>query len=143
VTTTVTIIAIAALAAVLAERGALLSIRVARRTGFLDRPSGYKAHEAATPYLGGAAVFLALLIEASISAGVIVRVPVILTCAVILAAIGTIDDRLTVSPYWRLLAEALAATALWADHRGFTIFDSGALGAMPAVSHQWMDLDPR
>jgi UDP-GlcNAc:undecaprenyl-phosphate GlcNAc-1-phosphate transferase len=121
------LIVTAVLAAVLAERGVLLSIRVARRTGFLDRPGGYKTHEAATPYLGGAAVLLALLIAANLAAGVIVHVPVILTCAVILAVIGTIDDRLTVSPYWRLLAEVIAAAALWAAHSGFTIFDSGAL----------------
>ncbi len=126
-TSTVTVIATAVLAAVLAERGVLLSIRVARRTGFLDRPGGYKAHEAATPYLGGAAVFLALLIAANLSAGTIVRVPVILTCAAILAVIGAIDDRLTVSPWWRLLAEVLVAVAVWASHHGFTVFDSSAL----------------
>jgi UDP-GlcNAc:undecaprenyl-phosphate/decaprenyl-phosphate GlcNAc-1-phosphate transferase len=127
VTRTVAIIATAVLAAVLAERGALLSMRVARRTDFYDHPGGYKTHGTATPYLGGAAVLLALLIAVSLLTGAIAYVPVILTCAVLLAALGTIDDRLTVSPWWRLLAEALAATALWAAHRGFTVFDSGAL----------------
>jgi UDP-GlcNAc:undecaprenyl-phosphate GlcNAc-1-phosphate transferase len=127
VTRTVAIIATAVLAAVLAERGALLSMRVARRTDFYDHPGGYKTHGTATPYLGGAAVLLALLIAVSLLTGAIAYVPVILTCAVLLAALGTIDDRLTVSPWWRLLAEALAATALWAAHRGFTVFDSSAL----------------
>ncbi len=38
-----------------------VAIRVARRTGFVDHPKGYKGHLAATPYLGGAAVLGAAL----------------------------------------------------------------------------------
>jgi len=124
---TAVVIAAAPLAALLAERGVLVSIRVARRTGFYDHPGGYKGHTAATPYLGGAAVILALLIAANLLAGVIVRVPVTLTCAAALAVIGAIDDRVAVSPRWRLLAEVLAAVAVWAAHRGFTVFDSSVL----------------
>jgi len=45
-----------------------LAIRIAGRTGFLDRPIGYKAHAVATPYLGGLAVLCAVP-EPSSSAG--------------------------------------------------------------------------
>lgn len=124
---TVSLIATALLALVLAERGVLLSIRVARHTGFLDRPGGYKAHGSATPYLGGAAVFLALLIAAGLISGLFARIPVVVVCALVLAAIGTVDDRLTVSPKWRVLAEVAAAVAVWAVHRGFTGLHSGPL----------------
>ena len=117
-------VAAAVLAAVLADRGVPLSIRLARHTDFLDRPTGYKAHLSSTPYLGGAAVFMAILLAASLFGGVLANMPVILICAVVLAAIGTRDDRLPVSPKWRLLAELVAAVAAWSVHRGFTIFAS-------------------
>ncbi len=120
-------VAAAVLAAVLADRGVPLSIRLARHTDFLDRPTGYKAHLSSTPYLGGAAVLTAILLAASLFGSAIVSVPVILMCAALLAAIGTLDDRLPVSPKWRLLAELVAAVAVWSVHRGFTVFTSDAL----------------
>jgi UDP-GlcNAc:undecaprenyl-phosphate GlcNAc-1-phosphate transferase len=36
-----------------------ITIRVARRVGFVDHPTGHKSHEQATPYGGGCAIFLA------------------------------------------------------------------------------------
>ena len=42
------------------------AIALARRTGFYDRPAGYKAHAAPTPYLGGIAVVAALLLAAAL-----------------------------------------------------------------------------
>ena len=50
------------LAALVAERCAVVAMLVARRTGFVDRPLGYKAHAVATPHLGGTAVLTALLV---------------------------------------------------------------------------------
>lgn len=117
----------AILAVVLAERGVLLSIRVARRTGFYDHPGGYKEHGASTPYLGGAAVLLALLLTAGLLSMLLGHVSVILLCAVPLAVIGTIDDRMSVPPLGRVVAEVLAAVVVWDAGRGFTAFHSGAL----------------
>ncbi len=128
------LIATVALAALFAERGGLLAMRVARGTSFMDQPGGHKAHGMSTPYLGGVAVLLALLAAVDLaSSAAIVHLLVILLCAVLLAIVGTIDDRLTVSPYWRLLAEAIAAVAVWASHLGFTVFDSGALNLVLTV----------
>jgi UDP-GlcNAc:undecaprenyl-phosphate GlcNAc-1-phosphate transferase len=114
----------AVLAAVLVDRGVPLSVRLARHTDFLDRPTGYKAHLSSTPYLGGAAVLTAILLTASLFGSALVSMPVILICAAMLASIGTLDDRLPVSPKWRLLAELAAAVAVWSVHRGFTVFAS-------------------
>jgi UDP-N-acetylmuramyl pentapeptide phosphotransferase/UDP-N-acetylglucosamine-1-phosphate transferase len=36
-----------------------VAARIAQRTGFLDRPVGYKKHASPTPYLGGSAGVLA------------------------------------------------------------------------------------
>jgi UDP-N-acetylmuramyl pentapeptide phosphotransferase/UDP-N-acetylglucosamine-1-phosphate transferase len=40
-----------------------IAIAVAERTGFHDQPVGYKGHRGPTPYLGGAAVVAAFLLE--------------------------------------------------------------------------------
>ena len=45
-----------------------LAIVVARRTGFLDRPVGFKAHRTPTPYLGGLAVLTGALLAIFCSA---------------------------------------------------------------------------
>jgi UDP-GlcNAc:undecaprenyl-phosphate GlcNAc-1-phosphate transferase len=72
-------------------------------------------------------VFTAILIATGLLSGVVFRVAVILMGATMLAVIGTVDDRVTVSPKWRLLAECAAAVAVWSAHFGFTAFDSSAL----------------
>src|SRR5438270_869459 len=41
-----------------------LAIRVARATGFIDKPAGYKGHDAPTPYLGGSAIMAGILVAA-------------------------------------------------------------------------------
>src|SRR4051794_41892131 len=38
-----------------------LAIQVARRTGFMDKPAGYKGHGNPTPYLGGSAIMAGVL----------------------------------------------------------------------------------
>lgn len=124
---TLAVVLSAMLAVVLAERGVLLSIGVARRTGFYDHPGGYKEHGASTPYLGGAAVLLALLLTVGVTSGLLYHTPVILLCAVPLAVVGTIDDRLSVPPLGRVAAEIVAAVVVWSTGRGFTAFHSGAL----------------
>jgi UDP-GlcNAc:undecaprenyl-phosphate GlcNAc-1-phosphate transferase len=46
----------------LAAAATPLAARIARRVGLVDRPGGRKAHEGETPLLGGAAVFVALVL---------------------------------------------------------------------------------
>jgi UDP-GlcNAc:undecaprenyl-phosphate GlcNAc-1-phosphate transferase len=114
----------AVLAAVLAERGAPLAMRLARRTGFLDRPEGYKAHQSSTPYLGGAVAITAVLIAVVVLSRVGLHLLIVLACTAILAVIGTIDDRRTVAPKWRLLAEVGGAVAVWSVHGCFSFGSS-------------------
>jgi UDP-GlcNAc:undecaprenyl-phosphate GlcNAc-1-phosphate transferase len=101
--------------------------RVAGRTGFLDHPVGYKQHGRATPYLGGTAVLLAFLVPALIWGGLGDRFLAVGVGAALLWIVGTIDDRLNLSPYLRVAVEALAAVALWTGDLGWTVFASDAL----------------
>ncbi len=114
-------------AAIVAERACLVSIVLARRTGLVDRPNGYKAHARPTPYLGGAAVIGAILVMVLPRDSVSDRFAAILAGAALLWLIGTIDDRVNLSPVWRLLAEVGVGVIVWSAHLGFTAFGSGAL----------------
>jgi len=122
-----TSLAAALLAAVVALAATPLAIRLAHRTGFLDRPRGYKAHGAPTPYLGGTAVFWTIALVALPLPGVAGRFAPVLACGAGLWALGTLDDRVNVSPLWRLLAEAAAAVVVWSAGLGWSVFGSAPL----------------
>src|SRR3954451_18660104 len=70
-----------------------LARRIAIRTSFFDHPAGYKEHSRPTPYLGGLAVIAGVLAGALIfdAAGDYKRM---LAAALIVCAIGTLDDRI-------------------------------------------------
>jgi UDP-GlcNAc:undecaprenyl-phosphate/decaprenyl-phosphate GlcNAc-1-phosphate transferase len=101
-----------------------VAIHVAARTDFYDRPREYRKHAAPTPFLGGAAVLVAFLV-AALLVGAATHYWVLLVCASAMWAIGTIDDRIAVPPQRRLLAEAAAATALFAAGLGWKLPVSG------------------
>lgn len=104
------------------------AIRLARRTGFLDRPGGYKAHRRPTPYLGGLAVLLAFLAgSATYGAFGDGAVWAIFAGAILLWAVGTADDRRPGGPRMRVAAEVVAASLLWFGGLGWSIFP----GALP------------
>jgi UDP-GlcNAc:undecaprenyl-phosphate GlcNAc-1-phosphate transferase len=107
-----------ATAAAVACAATPLALRVARRTGLYDHPREYRKHASPTPFLGGAAV-LAGFCVAAIAVGGVSHKHILIACAIGMWAIGTLDDRFAVSPWWRLLAEALAATALVAGGLGW------------------------
>ena len=110
-----------------------LAIRLAHATSFLDRPAGYKGHEHPTPYLGGAAVIAAFLVPAlALGGGGGEYAPIIL-CALGLLMLGTLDDRIGVSPVVRVLIEAAAAVVLWHAGLGWSVFDSGAVDLLLTV----------
>jgi UDP-GlcNAc:undecaprenyl-phosphate GlcNAc-1-phosphate transferase len=98
-----------------------LAIRIADRTGFHDQPVGYKGHSKPTPYLGGAAVFTGYLLAAVLTGAAGSRLGWILVFAIFLWAVGTIDDRVTVAPLLRVIAEAGAAAGLFAADLGWSI----------------------
>jgi UDP-GlcNAc:undecaprenyl-phosphate GlcNAc-1-phosphate transferase len=104
-----------------------LAIRLARRSGFYDRPAGYKGHALPTPYLGGAAVLGGVLVSGALFARDAGAFPATAGGALALFALGTIDDRYGLGPLTRILIEVAAAAALFAGGVGWTLFSSEAL----------------
>jgi UDP-N-acetylmuramyl pentapeptide phosphotransferase/UDP-N-acetylglucosamine-1-phosphate transferase len=82
---------------------------MALNAGLVDRPVGYKAHRRATPYLGGAAIALAV-IAGRVVAHLPARVDDIVTAlAAVLVIMGLIDDDRTLPALPRLLIEVACA----------------------------------
>jgi UDP-GlcNAc:undecaprenyl-phosphate GlcNAc-1-phosphate transferase len=96
-----------------------VAIAVARRIAFYDHPEGYKAHSAPIPYLGGAAVIFSFGVAVLVFADGHARFAPLLIGALGLWLVGTIDDRRTVRPVYRLLAAAIAGAFLWATGGGW------------------------
>lgn len=125
------------LAFLLAAAAALLltpaTIFVARRTGFLDRPVGYKGHLRPTPYLGGAAVVAAFLLSAGLFGRAAASFSPIAIVALALWVLGTVDDRFGIGPLPRLAIEVAAACGLFAAGVGWSVFPSEALNLVLTV----------
>src|ERR1700722_1473419 len=81
-----------------------VAIRIAFRTGFVDKPAGYKGHTQPTPYLGGCAITLGVLV--GVAVGTIPgRYGVAIACVVAVWILGTIDDRVNLPIAVRVVAE--------------------------------------
>lgn len=104
-----------------------LAIRLARRTGFYDRPVGYKGHDSPTPYLGGTAVIGGMLVAGALFGGGSSDFVPIAIGAVVLLGVGTIDDRYGLGPLTRLAIEVAAAGVLFAGGIGWDLFASDVL----------------
>jgi UDP-GlcNAc:undecaprenyl-phosphate/decaprenyl-phosphate GlcNAc-1-phosphate transferase len=121
----------------LAVIAAPAAITVAHRTGFLDRPVGYKVHAAPTPYLGGAIVLAGFL------AGALAQREVqeshlapLFVGAALLWTVGTVDDRVALGPRVRVVAEVLVGILLWRTGLGWSLFPEPALNL--AVTVLWV-----
>ncbi len=101
-----------------------VAIAVAHRTGFLDRPRGYKGHRRPTPYLGGTAVILAIAVATTVLGGLSARIATLLGCAAVLWLVGTVDDRRPIPPLWRVVAE-VGVGVFWLDGWGWSVLGSG------------------
>ncbi len=98
-----------------------VAIAVATRTGFHDKPVGYKGHRAPTPYLGGAAVVAAFALAGLTVGGELARLTPIVAFAFVLWCLGTLDDKIALSPRIRLTIEFGVASALWALDLGWSV----------------------
>jgi UDP-GlcNAc:undecaprenyl-phosphate GlcNAc-1-phosphate transferase len=100
-----------------------VAIRVARSTNFLDRPRGFRAHARATPYLGGAAVFSGFLAGALVH-GTLWNSDLnpLFAGAAVLWLVGTVDDRVALGPWVRVLAEMTVGVLLWKGGLGWSLF---------------------
>jgi UDP-GlcNAc:undecaprenyl-phosphate/decaprenyl-phosphate GlcNAc-1-phosphate transferase len=111
-----------------------LAIRLAGRTGFYDHPVGYKGHDAPTPYLGGMAVVLALLLAALLFGRGSSHLAPIAIGAIALLGVGTVDDRYALAPLTRLAIEIAVAGVLFAGGIKWNLFGSELLNfAVTAV----------
>ncbi len=77
-----------------------VAMAVATRTGVVDRPGPLKPQSAPVPYLGGVAVFLAVLVGASLGHPAVIAP---LAGAVVL---GVLDDRVELPALVRLVGQA-------------------------------------
>lgn len=111
-------------------------MRLALRTGFVDRPGGYKGHAKATPYLGGFAVAAAIATTVLVFGLANSRFGALLIWAVVLFVVGTVDDKRNLSPFARLVIEAVGAAALWNYGLGWSVLGSDA--ANMALTVLWV-----
>jgi UDP-GlcNAc:undecaprenyl-phosphate GlcNAc-1-phosphate transferase len=113
-----------------------VATRIAQRTGFLDKPLGYKKHGRPTPYLGGSAVLVAFLVAAMAFGDAAGRFLPLILGALVLWVVGTLDDHVNLSPWLRIGVTVAAGVGLWAGDLGWTVFDGSALNL--AVTVFWV-----
>lgn len=104
----------------------IAAMRVALAIQLVDHPADYKRHVQPTPYLGGAAVVLGLVVATVILVDVGSELAVVLGCAAALAVVGLLDDRYTVPPMLRVAVEVAAAWVLFHNGVRWSPFGSSA-----------------
>ncbi|HEY5343866.1 MAG TPA: MraY family glycosyltransferase, partial [Solirubrobacteraceae bacterium] len=116
-----------ALAAMVVYATTPFAIGLADRLQFYDKPAGYKGHARPTPYLGGAAVMGGFIIALLATAGDWRKTIPLVGGVALLWAVGTIDDRRTVRPEWRVLVELALAWMVWASGLGWHLHMGGGV----------------
>src|ERR1700704_5254009 len=116
-----------ALACALAYVATPYAIALADHFQFYDKPVGYKGHLKPTPYLGGAAVMAGFALAVLVAAGGWQKTAPLLGGAALMWVIGTIDDRRTVSPGLRVLAELALGVLVWQAGLGWNLHGGGGL----------------
>jgi UDP-GlcNAc:undecaprenyl-phosphate GlcNAc-1-phosphate transferase len=95
-----------------------LVIRAAWAVGYLDHPEARKLHTAATPLLGGVAVFACALVTWSVAVRMMPHAPAdweayyLLFGAAVALGLGLWDDRFGMRPSVKMLGQAAAAVML-------------------------------
>lgn len=90
-----------------------VAARLAHRFGILDHPKDGRFHSTATPYLGGIALAVGLMVAAVAISRSSLELVAILVGGLTLMVVGLIDDRRSVTPSVKIVVEIVAATALW------------------------------
>ncbi|MCX7707306.1 MAG: undecaprenyl/decaprenyl-phosphate alpha-N-acetylglucosaminyl 1-phosphate transferase [Anaerolineae bacterium] len=91
-----------------------LAQRTARRIGMVDQPSARKQHTVPTPLLGGAAIYLAVIVALILLGDrfYVNQVAGIFLGATLVSFMGLWDDRWGLSPWAKLLVQFVAAAIL-------------------------------
>jgi UDP-GlcNAc:undecaprenyl-phosphate GlcNAc-1-phosphate transferase len=108
-------------------------MRLAVSRNFLDYPGGHKSHDTAVPYLGGVAIIGAFVI--AVVSVTVFEAPhsgrgelfIVFGLAMLLSAVGFIDDLRHVSPLWRIVTEVAASLVVWSVGSGVTVTGVEAL----------------
>lgn len=106
-----------------------VAVSVAQKTGMLDRPRGYKAHGRITPYLGG----LALLVAIVLPLGVLLisvnaaEIAAMIAGGFVLWTLGTADDRWNLRPDVRVVVTLVVAAGAAAAGLGGSILTNNVL----------------
>ena len=102
-------------ALVLAIGGTPLARRLAPRLGMMDQPSARKVHTRPVPRIGGAAIYVAVLIAAVVVGERynFAQFGSIVVGATGVSFMGLVDDRWGLRPLVKLLGQVLAALLLW------------------------------
>ncbi len=95
---------------------------MAHRLGVLDQPAGNKFHQQATPYLGGLAVAIGLVLVGGVAAGASGELLTVVLGGLAISIVGLLDDRLHVGPLAKLAVEIGAGVALWFSGVGAGLF---------------------
>ncbi len=109
------------------------AMRLAFRRNLLDHPADHKSHVEAIPYLGGFAIVTTFSLMVAVISLVwppnsgLGELLVVLAAAVFLALVGFVDDMRQVSPLWRIVAEVVAAVAIWSAGTGVIVTTSEPL----------------
>ena len=86
---------------------------LALHLGVMDRPGEHKAHVEATPYLGGLALALGLVVAGLVVGSTAQQAAVIAGCAVVVFGLGLLDDLRGLGPGVKVGVEAALAVVLW------------------------------
>jgi len=91
--------------------------RLAARTGFIDHPEARRIHTRPVPRLGGAAIYLAVIVAALVLGRRynFAQFGAILVGATGVSFMGLVDDRWGLRPLIKMLIQALAALLLYAN----------------------------
>lgn len=91
-----------------------LAQRAARRTGMVDKPNARKQHTVPTPLLGGAAIYLAVILTLAVLGDrfYVNQVAGIFLGATLMSFLGLWDDRRGLNPWVKLVGQFLAAGVL-------------------------------
>jgi UDP-GlcNAc:undecaprenyl-phosphate GlcNAc-1-phosphate transferase len=99
-----------------------LAIRIAHRFAFFDLPAGYKGHREPTPYLGGTAIVVGLLVGIG-AGGLHSHYVLVVVCVVGVWIMGTVDDKLNLPIRLRVVVEIAVGLTLAFNGLGWHVFN--------------------
>lgn len=110
-----------------------LARRVALATDFVDAPGARKVHQSSTPYLGGAAIWLACMAALALRYEMMGHISAWALGGLLLFVLGLWDDRFGMQPRVKLSGQVLAAALCVAYGDSFKVFGFAAADAALTV----------